>query len=420
MANTRERLIEARATPVRGATTRPPARPWFRAPFAAAALSLLVIAAPDLTLAPTLAGGPWLGQPRPIDSETLRVVPRVVPVPEDRRTAGPEPTVTVTPAAPQFQAALDAARRKGPAFGVTFAAVRDGELVWAGSSGVTRQGGNLLPDSEMVIGSVTKTFVAATVLQLAEEGRLDIDSSVRRHLPELRRVSREITIEQLLDHTSGLADLYNDTTRVALEKEPMRTWSSDEVLRTLHAPWYKPGEGWAYANTNYHLLGLIVERVTGNTLEDEIARRFLEPLGLDATRSLTAESSGQLGPAWSSIFWASGSMSSSATDLARWGDALLAGDVLDPLTKDLMTSVNRDDYGLGVRRIELPRRVGYGHTGLLNTYTAIVLYLPGDDVTIAMLVNRTGVDLYGMLMERPAGGGPSLLRLAIENGSSGD
>jgi D-alanyl-D-alanine carboxypeptidase len=300
---------------------------------------------------------------------------------------------------------------------VTFAIVKDGAVVWAGSSGVARDGRTPLAAGDaLVIGSVTKTFVAATVLQLVEEGRIRLDDSVRTYLPEQRRVSRRITIEQLLDHTSGLADVYNDTTRKSLEEQPQRVWTSEQVLRTLHAPWYKPGEGWAYANTNYHLLGLIVERVTGSDLASELQRRHLDPLALDATRWLEAtDPASPLPPAWSSIFWAAGNMASSAPDLARWGDAFVGGGVLSAGTKAEMLDVNTDDYGLGVRRLELPRRVGYGHTGLLNAYTALMLYLPKDDVTIALLVNRTGVDLPGLLMERPSGDGPSLLRLAIDS-----
>ena len=323
--------------------------------------------------------------------------------------------------ATQFQTALDAARVGAEAFGVTFAVVRDGQLVWTGSSGVGRDGRTpLKPGSTMVIGSVTKTFVATAILQLVDEGRIALDDPIRKHLPELSWISREITVRMLLDHTSGLADVYNETTRVSLEQQPERSWTTAEIFATLHAPWYPPGEGWAYANTNYYLLGMILERVTGSSLEGELDRRFLTPLGLDATRTLTAdEPNERLPAAWSSIFWASGAMSSSAIDLARWGDALygdgLPDVALEAGTVRSMLTINGDDYGLGVRRLEISPRVGYGHTGRLNTYTAMVLHLPGDDVTIAVLVNRTGVDPLSVITDRPGDEGPSLLRLAIDS-----
>ena len=77
-------------------------------------------------------------------------------------------------------------------------------------------------------------------------------------------ISGKITIRQLLNHTSGLADVFNDTTKKGLEEHPEHPWTTAEVLKTIHAPWYQPGEGWAYANTNYLLLGLAIERITGS------------------------------------------------------------------------------------------------------------------------------------------------------------
>jgi CubicO group peptidase (beta-lactamase class C family) len=160
----------------------------------------------------------------------------------------------------------------------------------------------------------------------------------------------------------------------------------------------------------------MVERLTGNALADELGRRFLAPMELDSTRMLSAtDVESPLEPAWATIFWASGAMSASAADLARWGDALLTDGILSPGTRRQMLRMNDNDYGLGMQRIELARRVGYGHTGLLNTYTTLLLHLPADDVTVALLVNRTDVDLLRMLIERPADGGPSLLRLAIRS-----
>ena len=431
MRSTKRHLRQARAISVRGSAPRPPARRSLRPTLAATAIAVVVSLSPDLTQAPTQADEPSVGGAATRASQTVPSALGVLPqlelnVPPARIDQPGSVDSLAAPAsgrvARQFQAALDAARIGAGAYGITFAAVRDGQVVWAGSSGVERDGRTRLePESTMVVGSITKTFVAAAVLQLVDEGRLGLDDSVRGYLPELRRVSRQITIRQLLDHTSGLADVFNDQTRRGLEEQPERAWTSEEVLATLHAPWYQPGEGWAYANTNYFLLGMILERVSGSTLEAELEGRFLEPLELGATRTLGPDDpSSPLEPAWATIFWASGAMSSSASDLARWGDALYDDDVLglallDPGTARAMLDVNRDDYGLGVKRIEVSRRIAYGHTGLLNTYTTLLLHLPGDDVTIAMLVNRTNVELLEMIKERPPGGGPSLLRLAIDS-----
>jgi len=434
MRSTKRNLRQARAVSARGVAPKPPARGGLRAFAAATGLAVIVSLSPELTQAPTHADEPAgaLADGATRTSQPVSPVVGIGPsvesgVPPSRPGGTVNLPSTARPTADasssaRFQAALDAARIGAGAYGATFAVVRDGQVVWTGSSGVERDAqSRLTPDSTMVIGSVSKTFVAAAILELVDEGRLGLDDSVRRFLPELRSVSRQITIRQLLDHTSGLADVFNDKTRRGLEEHPQRAWSRQQVLGTLHAPWYQPGEGWAYANTNYFLLGMVVERITGSTLEEELQRRFLDRLDLTATRSLRADDpTSPLEPAWVTIFWASGAMTSSAGDLARWGDALYDTDVpedvlLDAATARAMFKVNGEDYGLGVKRFDLSPRIGYGHTGLLNTYTTLLLHLPSDDITIALLVNRTNVDLLSMIRQKPAGGGPSLLRLAIDS-----
>ena len=403
-------MRQARAIPVRG-EQRDRSHPWLRAPIAAFLLSLLVLLSPDLMLAPLSAVEPHRAGPAPIDQIDVPRPPRVRPV-DASPTAGPV-AVRSPVNEPLFEAAIAAARQAGGAYGVTFAAVRDGELLWSGAAGRDRdEASPLAPDDPLVIGSVTKTFVAAAILQLAEEGRLDLDDAVREHLPRTSSISRKITIRQLLDHTSGLADVFNDTTRKGLEEHPERAWTTVEVFKTIHAPWYQPGEGWAYANTNYLLLGLVIERITGSSLSEELEARFLGPLGLRDTRLLTgaADDGGPLAPAWATIFWASGAMTASAADLARWGNALYGDEILNERSRDAMIALNSHDYGLGLQRVEVPGAIGYGHTGLLNTYTTLLLHLPEQDVTIALLVNRSHVDLGGMLAAEPPNG-PSLLEL---------
>ncbi len=413
---------QARAIPVRG-DRRPRTRPSLRAPFASVLLSTLAFLSPTLALAPLNASEPTAGVTHRAALEeagegaarAIRIVPLVeAPVEVAPRAAAPVAAPSIAEAT-RYQRALDAAREYAGAYGVTFAAVRDGQVMWTGSSGRERDGRTALtPASPLVIGSVTKTFVAATILQLAEAGRLQLEDPVRRHLPELRQLSPKITIAQLLDHTSGLADLFNDKTRTGLEEHPEHAWTADEVLGSLHDPWYKPGEGWAYANTNYYLLSLVIERLTGASLADELTRRFLAPLELQTTALLDGtRPGGPLEPAWTTIFWGSGAMSASAADLARWGDALYAGSVLQPPTRAQMLDFNDYDYGYGAQKVEVGDHAGYGHTGLLNTYTTLLYHLPDEGVTLALLVNRSHVDLGGMLQVEPVDDGPSLLQLAL-------
>jgi D-alanyl-D-alanine carboxypeptidase len=413
---------QARAIPVRGAP-RSSGGPRLRAPITGFLLSLLVALSPDLTLAPTHAGEPHIAGVQPTDQSDL-IIPRSAwpreTAPRISAPVAPEPVAT-TVEDWNFLAALEAARAYGGAYGVTFAAVRDGDVLWSGAAGRYRDGATGLNGADsLVIGSVTKTYVSAAVLQLVEEGRLSLTDSVRQYLPGEAAVPPDITIRQLLSHTSGLADVFNDTTKTGLETHPEHAWSASEVMATVHAPWYRPGEGYAYANTNYYLLGLVIEQITGATLAEELDRRFFTPLGLDSTEVLKGDSTARdtLEPAWATIFWASGAMSASAADLARWGDALYGDGLLSEATRTEMLKVNGaafgiegENYGLGVQRIDVPGATGYGHTGMLKTYTSLLLYLPTQNVTLSLLVNRTHVDLGGMLAARPLNG-PSLLQLA--------
>lgn len=369
-------------------------------------------------VAPLNASQPGARPAPPVARDRDAAPPRGPQLVEEllRRPVVPSSTPAPAPAdlGPSFAAALDAARSQGGAYGVAFAVVRDGAVAWAGASGRARDGRtDLSPGSALVIGSATKTFVAAAVLQLVDEGLIGLDDPVREHLPQLEMLSAEITVEQLLDHTSGLADLFNDTTRQALEDDPTRPWVASEVLASLGGPWYQPGEGWAYANTNYYLLGMVVEAVTGSPLADELSTRFIDPLGLTTTQMLVGgEDGAPLSEAWASIFWGSGAMSASATDLARWGDALYGGGLLSPESQAAMLGFNSYDYGLGVQRLEVGGVDGYGHTGLLSTYTTLLFHVPERRATIALLVNRSHVDLAAMLAAEPPGG-PSLLELAL-------
>jgi D-alanyl-D-alanine carboxypeptidase len=313
-----------------------------------------------------------------------------------------------------LQRALYSAHAAVGAYGVSFAAFRDGTLIWAGATGVERDGRTALtPDRPLVIGSVMKTFVCALILQLVQEGRLALDQPVSTLLPDAPATVAPITVRQLLGHSSGLADVYNETTKAMLEMTPERSLAPTEILATLPAPWFAPGASWTYSNTNYMVLGLIAERVLGRSLADAIETRLAEPLGLSSAHALDpADTHGPLRPAWASVFYGSGAMAANATDVAAWGDELYGGDVLTAETRALMLTFNEHDTGLGVQRLELGTHKGYGHSGLMSTYTSLLVYLPEADVTVAVLVNLAHADISGMLTFAPQGG-TSLLDLTL-------
>ncbi|GAA4614312.1 serine hydrolase domain-containing protein [Actinoallomurus liliacearum] len=212
-----------------------------------------------------------------------------VPITSARAAGG---RASVSPAQrEQLQRSLDAVTAAG-AVGVQAEVIgTDGR--WRGVSGHARLGGaRPVPrQGRFRIGSITKSFTATVLLQLAAQGKVGLDDPVERYLPGLVPGGQQITLRQLLNHTSGIADYLDDTTtypiagREFLEKVRFHTFPAEQLARSGVAlpRYFPPGKGWHYSNTNYVLAGLIIEKVTGRSWQDEITRRIVRPLGLHDT-----------------------------------------------------------------------------------------------------------------------------------------
>jgi D-alanyl-D-alanine carboxypeptidase len=235
------------------------------------------------------------------------------------------------------------------------------------------------------VGSVTKTFVATAVLQLAGEGRLTLDDTVERWLPGLVPGGGAITIRQLLNHTSGLYDYADDAFVKRVLANRAKVWPPRELIAigTAHQPRFAPGAGLAYSSTGYIALGLIVEAASGHSLSAELRQRIFAPLhlrftSLDAkpriaggyahgyTRYHGAPRPLDISVIGQSFAWGAGAIVSTTDDLAHFYRALLGGRLLRPdLLAAMQTTVpaGGQDWGLGL--IETPHRCGasWGHGG---------------------------------------------------------
>ena len=290
---------------------------------------------------------------------------------------------------------------------------------WAGAAGVAdaKTGTPLTLDHRFLIGSVTKTFVAAVVLQLVGEGALTLDE-------EVGPIAEGVTLRQLLNHTSGLPEYYDDFDSLI---EPYRrdrghkpNLTPRAALELVHAKprLFPPGEGWAYSGGNYLALALIVEETTGATLDEELRRRIVEPLGLEGTdrRDRTGLARGYLPPG-NPVFpeagealddvtdlelfgWGTGEMISTARDVARFLRALLGGELLTPEVRaELLATVpsdweESDGYGLGIEEIsslmgQSPSPCGpaWGHLGFAMGHTTIALASESGDRQVVVCVN---------------------------------
>jgi D-alanyl-D-alanine carboxypeptidase len=297
-----------------------------------------------------------------------------------------------------LQQALDRARRELGLHSLALGVAIGGREGWSGASGVALDGVTPLDgDSPFAIASITKTFTATLILEAVEHGRIGLDDPVADYLPGLRGV-RGVTVRQLLGHTSGIADLLVPM-REPMTEEPERTWTGAEVIGQLGGRWFSPGAAYGYSNSNYVLLGMIVERVYGHAFNEVLTRHILRPLDLDETGVLLSAGAPPLmPPAWASAFGTSGNMYASVSDLVDWAMALYGGQVLTPETLTLMTQFNRDDYGLGTEAIRLGSRTGIGHSGLLRGFTSVLVHLPRENVTIALVGTWQGFDPGGALI----------------------
>ncbi|GAA5011612.1 serine hydrolase domain-containing protein [Actinopolymorpha pittospori] len=258
------------------------------------------------------------------------------------------------------------------------AEVRDEHGVWRGTSGVAELGTTrAVPvQGRFRAGSITKTFVATVALQLVDEGRLRLDDPVETWLPGVLPDGHRITVRQLLNHTSGLYD-YLHTLPLPPTPEFLdnrwRTWSATELVQRAVAnpPTFEPpGSAYAYSNTDYLLLGQIIEKVTGRPYGEEIERRIIRPLRLRGTSVpgtsplirgprphgyVPALQDGethlldytQMNP---SVMGAGGEMISTTADLNRFFAALLGGRLLPAYLLDGMKTpgVEGGTYGLGL------------------------------------------------------------------------
>jgi len=300
----------------------------------------------------------------------------------------------------------------------------DGQT-WLGSAGEAE----FLPDRPVEddtvfsIASVTKTFIAALILQLAEEGKLDLDAPFGTYFDDAPRKD-SVTIRQLLSHRSGIYNYFENPRYYRISRAWLRAssapgllardyrWTYDEIMDLVKTGYFKPGESYHYSNTNYVILGRIAEAVGGAPLHEQLRTRFFEPLGLGDTYYQPAE----VPPAdaahghWDygsgyadhtrdarvlpfmaavSVADAAGAIASTAGDLATWAEALYGGRVLSEESLMQMTTILEPGaYGLGTDVAVFAGHRGYGHRGGLRGFEASMWYFPKDGVAVVLLSNQ--------------------------------
>lgn len=330
----------------------------------------------------------------------------------------------------RLQESLDAAVELALAPGGTLAVDQTGGCVWEGASGLADVDGEVPVHvgDMMRIGSITKGFTAAVILQLVEEGMLALDTTIDAFWPDFPNADR-IQIRHLLSHTSGVFNYSEDPSIFGEEfGDPEGPWGNPTVHEHLvevaagHEPYGEPGTVYHYSNTNFIMLGLITEQVTGSTWAVEVRARLLDPLGLthtfvegdeavdglirgyryeqqthvdpetgETTRdTVLVDDTDSMDPTWA---WSAGVIVSTASDLTKWARALYAGDaVSDEMRAEMLTPVVLPDgtethYGFAVIVNETEDGPYYWHNGLVNGFNGEVGLYADLDLALASLVN---------------------------------
>ncbi|MGW1176414.1 serine hydrolase domain-containing protein [Kitasatospora sp. NPDC002543] len=353
--------------------------------------------------------------------------------------AGPAAAVTVTAAQDPARDAAGRGPHRGVDPGALDAAVRAvvdsgasaslarvggyGRTLWKGAAGTADDatGAPASATGRFRIGSVTKTFVSTVVLQLVAEGRLGLDDPVERLLPGAVPNGADITLRRLLDHTSGLFDFTEDhafdpTAPGALERwlESGRytRWTPQQLIALAngHPPYFPPGQGYHYSNTDYVLAGRIIRRTTGRTWQQEVERRIIRPLGLTGT-SMPDHETVIPGPHAHGYFdlptgrvdvtdldpsmaGAAGAGISTTADLDTFITALLGGRLLPrPQLAEMMTATPQSQgrYGLGLERTTTDCGELWGHTGGIPGFSTFLYTSPDLRRQIAVSMNNSGL-----------------------------
>jgi D-alanyl-D-alanine carboxypeptidase len=290
--------------------------------------------------------------------------------------------------------------------GVTVAVRQNGATrVYARGVANAKDRIDLEPEDRMRAGSITKTFTAATILQLSDEGALSLGDTIDTWVPAFS-LGPDVTIERALGHLTGLYNYTDDAgflNRVAVPITP-----ADLVAFALEHPVeFAPGQSFSYSNTNFVLLAMVIEAVTGDDYASVVRARFLDPLGLENTFIEGGEPAPGLVPGYlltavpppydASWGFGTGSLVSNADDLCRWADMLYRGDVLPPQLLALLTRESQPpdgtntNYGLATYLRRKGNRDVVGHTGSTMGFNAEVFIEPVGGDCIAVLSN----DFFG-------------------------
>jgi D-alanyl-D-alanine carboxypeptidase len=295
------------------------------------------------------------------------------------------------------------------------ATVMSADGTWRGAAGKADSVRDVTVDDQFAIASVTKSVVAAQIMQMIEAGELGLDDLAADHLPaDLDFDTNGATIHQLLGQRSGIPDYY-PVVRERLSTDRQRVWTPADLLELVPADRAPAGERFEYTDTNYLLLGLVIEQVRERPVADVLRAGVLsidgverliyqpdevptEPMAMpDGESTEILETGGGYLPSVAHVTsdGPAASMASDSLSLARWWQAFCAGEIVSQASLTEMSTF-RDGYGLGLIDVAEPYARSIGHAGEHDGYVAWAGCLPQDGLVVVVLANRVVGDISGM------------------------
>jgi len=296
--------------------------------------------------------------------------------------------------------------------GVSACVYIPGQGIWQGTSGISHNGFPMSSDMVMPLASNTKLFTAVMMMILVENNIISLSDSLSNYLPTYSNINPNVTIRQLLNHTSGIADMFNTQAHFdSVAADLTRIWTPQEVLLWVGSPLFEPGAGYGYSNTNYILAGMVAESATGVPMWQLIRDSILNPLQMDSTFFPPYESIiGNVPHPWmngvdinnnsrnsiNTAIGASGAISSTSGEMAHWYNALFSGQVINQTSLSEITNfLSPQNYGMGLQKYNQNNHIEWGHGGI-NPYGARtrMIYDPCMNAIICGLSNsnNSGID----------------------------
>ena len=260
------------------------------------------------------------------------------------------------------------------------------------------------PKTKFRLGSITKQFTAASILLLEERGKLSTNDTVKKYMPDAPAAWDNITIFNLLTHTSGIPSFTGFPDYAKLE--PFSASPEELVTRFRDKPLdFQPGEKWSYSNSGYVLLGYLIEKISGESYARFVQDNIFTPLGMadsgyDSNSALIQNRASGYTPGQNGIVNAgyinmtiplsAGGLYSTTEDLLRWEQGLFGGKLLSPASLKKMTTPFKKDYGFGLSIRTVNGQEQIEHNGGIEGFNTVLAYYPTDKLTVVVLANLNG------------------------------